>query len=290
MSTELVSTIAELRAHVSRWRNAGGTIGMVPTMGALHEGHMSLVNLSQSHASHTIVSIFVNPRQFGPNEDLDRYPKNIAADMKLLEREDNILLFAPTCEEVFPKGHSTLIEVSGLGDILEGKFRPGFFSGVATVVAKLFIQANPDIAIFGEKDYQQLLVIRQLVRDLDLPVRIIAAPIIREKDGLAMSSRNSYLTADERRSAPALYRELTEAAKRVGDGEDLELIVSTGKERLARAGFDGTEYFEIRDAETLKKYEPPKDRGATTGSARVLAAATLGRTRLIDNVAVPQRR
>ncbi len=283
MATDIVRTIAELRGHVSRWRETGETISLVPTMGALHQGHMSLVELSQSSASRTIVSIFLNPRQFGKNEDLERYPQDQASDMELLDREDNILLFAPTCEEIFPKGHSTHIEVAGLGDILEGEFRPGFFSGVATVVAKLLIQASPDIAVFGEKDYQQLLVIRKLVRDLDLPVRIIAAPILREGDGLAMSSRNSYLTADQRRVAPALYRELTEAARRVGDGEDIKPILARSKAGLTSAGFAKTDYFELRDAETLGKYQPGR-------AGRILAAAILGQTRLIDNVAVPQRR
>ncbi|MDP7548619.1 MAG: pantoate--beta-alanine ligase, partial [Alphaproteobacteria bacterium] len=199
---ETVTTIPELRAALKAWRQQGETIGLVPTMGALHEGHLSLVRHSRAKTMRTCVTLFVNPKQFGPAEDLDSYPRDEADDMAKLDAVGADLLFQPGPEEVYPAGFATSVHVGGLGDILEGEYRPGFFTGVATVVTKLLVQALPDIAVFGEKDYQQSLVIRRLTRDLDIPVRIEAVPIVREDDGLALSSRNAYLNGSDRQIAP----------------------------------------------------------------------------------------
>ncbi len=275
-----VTTIRDLRESIKGWRQTGETVGLVPTMGGLHAGHLALVHHSRAKTMRTCATLFVNPKQFGPNEDLDRYPRNEAEDVAKLEAEGCDLLFQPSGEEVYPPGHATQVQVGELGNILEGEFRPGFFTGVVTVVTKLLLQALPDIAVFGEKDYQQLLVIRRMTRDLDIPVRIEAVPTVREADGLALASRNAYLTEKERKIAPALHGTLSQVAENVGRGADALEQGEWGREQLERAGFEKVDYLIVRGAETLEEVT-----GASR-PARVLAAAWLGRARLIDNVAV----
>ena len=275
-----VTTIPDLRDSIKGWRQAGETVGLVPTMGGLHEGHLALVRHSRAKTMRTCATLFVNPKQFGPNEDFDQYPRNEAEDVAKLEAEGCDLLFQPSGGEVYPPGHATQVQVGELGDILEGEFRPGFFTGVATVVTKLLLQALPDIAVFGEKDYQQLLVIRRMTRDLDIPVRIEAVPTVREADGLALSSRNAFLTEKEREIAPVLHGTLSQVAENVGRGGAATEQAEWGRRQLERAGFEKVDYLSVRDAETLEEVS-----GASR-PARVLAAAWLGRARLIDNVAV----
>lgn len=275
-----VHTIKDLRAEIRAWRQAGEKVGLVPTMGALHEGHLSLVRHARAKTMRTCVTLFVNPTQFGPNEDLDTYPRDEAGDALRLAEEGVDLLFQPGPDEIYPSGFATSVQVEGLGDILEGKHRPGFFTGVATVVTKLLVQSLPDIAVFGEKDFQQLLVIRRLTRDLDIPVRIEAAPIVRESDGLALSSRNAFLTSDERAIAPVLHGTISQVAEHAGRGAALGEQAEWGRDQLLRAGFAYVDYLSVRDAETLDEVVD------ASRPARVLAAATLGTTRLIDNVAV----
>jgi pantoate--beta-alanine ligase len=265
--------VAELRA-------GGGTVALVPTMGALHAGHMALVAEGRRRASHVVASIFVNPKQFGAGEDLSTYPRREASDIRLLEEEGCALLWAPDVAAMYPEGHSTNVSVSGSSDGLDGAARPGHFDGVATVVLKLFNQVQPDVALFGEKDFQQLAVIRRLVRDLDLPLEIVGVPTQRDADGLALSSRNAYLTDEERRSARALPRALGEAAGIIQSGGDIEAALAAAREKLAKAGFDPVDYVELRDAETLAPVT------TLERPARLLAAAKLGRTRLIDNLPV----
>ncbi len=276
----IVRSVDRLREVVGGWRRVGLTLALVPTMGALHAGHLELVRLAMRIADRTCVSLFVNPAQFGPNEDFAVYPRDEAGDARLLSAEGAHLLFAPEADEMYPPGSLTRISVPGLGDVLEGTFRPGFFTGVATVVGKLFLQVSPDVAIFGEKDYQQLQVIRRMVADLFLPVRIEGAPTVREADGLALSSRNAYLSADERRIAPALQALLRRVATEAAGGDVARSTTRAAADLLA-AGFDRIDYLEVRDAATLQAWAGPPRPG------RVLAAAWLGRTRLIDNVAVP---
>lgn len=276
----VVRTIAELRAHVRQWRDAGERIGLVPTMGALHEGHLTLVRRSWETTTRTCVTLFVNPTQFGPTEDLAVYPRSEESDAAMLTAEGAHLLFAPAVAEMYPPDSVTRVSVPGLGDMLEGTFRPGFFTGVATIVAKLLIQALPDVALFGEKDYQQLQVIKRMARDLDIPVAIEGVPTVREADGLALSSRNAYLTPDERAAAPTLYRSLAAVAAAVGGGGEAEPEEARATQALLEAGFSSVDYLTVRDAETLG---PWTDR---TRPGRVLAAARLGKARLIDNVAV----
>ncbi len=276
---DVVRRVADLRARIAAWRSQGLRIGLVPTMGALHEGHFSLIERSVETTDRTIVTLFVNPRQFGPNEDFARYPRTEAQDASHVRARGAHLLFAPEVGEMYPTGAVTTITVPGLGDTLEGEFRPGFFAGVATVVTKLLIQSLPDNAFFGEKDYQQLLVVKRLAADLDLPVRIVGCPIVREADGLALSSRNAYLDAAERARAPALNHALTAAAARVREGGAAPRAEAEARERLLQAGFAKVDYVAVRDAATLG---PVSDIAA----ARVLGAAWLGRTRLIDNVAI----
>ena len=260
--------------------NGGGTVALVPTMGALHTGHLALVREGKRAADHLVASIFVNPTQFGPTEDLDLYPRREAADAEMLEREGCAILWAPDAGTMYPEGHATSISVSGVSEGLDGEARPGHFAGVATVVAKLFNQVRPDVALFGEKDYQQLAVIRRLVRDTDLPVEIVGVPTQRDADGLALSSRNAYLTDEERRAARALPRALGEAAGLIQAGGDIAAALAGAREKLAKAGFEPIDYVELRDGETL---EPllVLDR-----PARLLAAARMGQTRLIDNLPV----
>lgn len=273
---DVVTTVADLRSVLADLKPA--RIGMVPTMGALHDGHVSLVREARRHADHVVVSIFVNPTQFAPHEDFDAYPRTLDADLAKL-RDAAAIVFAPNAREMYPQGHATAITVGGPSAGLETDFRPHFFAGVATVVAKLLIAAMPDIAVFGEKDYQQLQVVRQMVRDLALPVRIIGAPTLREADGLAMSSRNAYLSADERKVAATLNRILRDAIAQAGNG-DLRAAEAAAESALVAAGFDSVDYVAIRDAESLSVIER-LDR-----PARILAAAKIGKTRLIDNMAV----
>lgn len=279
-SLAIVRTVADLRARVAEWRWQGQKVALVPTMGALHEGHLSLVRAAQKLADRVVVSIFVNPRQFGANEDFGRYPRQEAEDTEKLANVAADLLFAPDVTEMYPEGFATNVSVGGVTEGLCGAARPGHFDGVATVVTKLLLQCLPDVAVFGEKDYQQLLTIKRVARDLDIPVAILGAPTMREADGLAMSSRNAYLSPEERRIAarlPAILRELVAAAER---GDELSALCARGIAELKAAGFASVDYLEFRDAETLapvSRIERP---------ARILVAARLGNTRLIDNMPV----
>jgi pantoate--beta-alanine ligase len=280
MPIEVAKTVADLRARLGDWKCAALTIGLVPTMGALHDGHLSLVRKSLATTGRTCLTLFVNPKQFGAGEDLAAYPRAEAADVALAGAEGAHLVFAPGAEDMYPKGFATQVAVPGLGDILEGEHRPGLFTGVATVVTKLLMQALPDHAFFGEKDYQQLVVIRRLAADLDIPVAIEGCPIVRDADGLALASRNAYLTADERRRAPALYRAITDVAKNVAGGADATSACAAATTTLIETGFSSVAYIAVRDAQTLEEVTD------SCRPARVLAAAHLGRVRLIDNVAV----
>ncbi|HEX5184038.1 MAG TPA: pantoate--beta-alanine ligase [Allosphingosinicella sp.] len=277
---QIVRDIETLREAVAELRAGGGTIAFVPTMGALHAGHMALVAEGKRRSDHVVVSIFVNPKQFGANEDLATYPRREAADTRMLEEGGVALLWAPDAEIMYPDGFATNVGVAGLSRDLDGESRPGHFDGVATVVAKLFNQVRPDVALFGEKDYQQLAVIRRMVRDLDVPIDIVGVPTQRDADGLALSSRNLYLSEEERRAARALPRALGEAASAIIGGTPVADALEAAREKLARAGFDPIDYVELRDAETLEPVILP-DR-----PARLLAAARIGHTRLIDNLPV----
>lgn len=277
---QTVTTVSELRARISDWRKSGASIGLIPTMGALHDGHLSLVRETQKHCGKTIASIFVNPAQFAPHEDFDRYPRTLESDARKLADVGLDLIFAPSVSEMYPNGFATKIEVGGPSAGLETDFRPHFFGGVATVVAKLLIAVLPDYAIFGEKDYQQLLVIRRLKADLGLPIEIAGGAIIREADGLAMSSRNAYLNPDERRIAGQLNVILKSVISNARTSNVVAAAERFGADALRKAGFSSVDYVAIRDAATLEKIEK-LDR-----PARVLAAAKIGSTRLIDNMAV----
>lgn len=276
----ILRTVSDLRAALQPIRQRGEAIALVPTMGALHAGHLSLVDRAAQAARHVVVSIFVNPKQFAPHEDFGAYPRSEDADFAQLTQTPARLVFAPAAHEMYPPDHATTVSVGGPAQDLEGAFRPHFFSGVATVVAQLFGQTQPDVAVFGEKDFQQLLVIRRMVADLALPIQIIGAPTAREGDGLARSSRNVYLSAEERRIAPALYRALQDAALSVKAGRSIAAAERAGAETLIEAGFAGVDYFTIRDGETLEPL------GGLKHPARALAAAKLGKTRLIDNIAI----
>jgi len=276
----VVRTVADLRARVAAWRREGLRIGFTPTMGALHEGHLSLVRLARTRADRVVASVFVNPTQFGPNEDFDAYPRDEARDSELLAGAGCDLLFAPSVAEMYPPGASTTVTVAGVSEPLDGQARPGHFAGVATVVTKLLNQCGPDVAVFGEKDFQQLQVIRRLVRDLDIPVEIVGAPTARAPDGLALSSRNAYLTAAERQVAPKLNAALREVLERVRAGGSVEEAERVAIEGLLAGGFASVDYVEVRVPDTLDRLGP----GAASGAVRVLGAARLGRTRLIDNI------
>jgi pantoate--beta-alanine ligase len=278
----IVRSVAALRAQVAAWRAAGETVGFAPTMGALHEGHLSLVRLASQLADRVVVSVFVNPTQFGPNEDFEAYPRDEARDAGLLASVGCDLLFAPDAAEMYPPGFATTVSVGGVSEPLDGAARPAHFAGVATVVSKLLNQCGPDVAVFGEKDYQQLQVIRRLVRDLDMPVEIVGAPTARAEDGLALSSRNAYLTTAERAAAPALARTLAEAAARLRAGAGVAETEAWAADALRTAGFGKIDYVEVRAAQNLARLGP----GPVAGEARILAAAFLGKTRLIDNMAV----
>ncbi len=278
---KIVRHLKDLRKAVGSWRTAGERVALVPTMGALHDGHLALVGVARKKAGRTVVSIFVNPTQFAPTEDLSRYPRDEAGDLTKLQAAGADLVWSPTAEEMYPEGFSTRIVPGSAAEDLEGEFRPHHFGGVATVCCKLFSQVTPDVAVFGEKDYQQLCVVRQMVRDLNLPLTIAALPTQRAKDGLALSSRNAYLTPDERSIAPALHRALLGIADVAKTGGPVNRAIETANHDLLAAGFARIDYIEIRDAETLEPYEPRSGR-----EGRVLAAVWLGRTRLIDNVGV----
>jgi pantoate--beta-alanine ligase len=278
----LVHSVAALREAVRSFRASGARVALVPTMGALHEGHLSLVEAARQHAERVVVTIFVNPAQFGPSEDFGKYPRTLPQDLNQLARVSADGCFAPAVEEVYPAGFATRVEVDGPARAdLEDRFRPTHFCGVATVVAKLLNQARADVAVFGEKDYQQLLVIRRLAQDLDMETQIVGAPTLRESDGLAMSSRNVYLSAKERAIAPQLHAALAKAAQRIGAGEAIETAIVEACESVTAAGFV-IDYIEARHAETLAKLAGRRD-----APVRILAAAKLGATRLIDNVAAP---
>jgi pantoate--beta-alanine ligase len=281
MAPRVVRTVSALRRAVLPWRTAGERIALVPTMGALHAGHLALVRTARRRAARLVVSIFVNPAQFAPQEDLASYPRTFDADLAALAELAVDLVWAPPAEVMYPPGFATRIVPAGPAAVgLEDKFRPHFFSGVATVVAKLLIQCAPDIALFGEKDYQQLKVVTRLVQDLDLPVRIVGVPTVREPDGLALSSRNSYLTASERAAAPALHRALKDCADKMARGELPARVLDEGGTAIERAGFV-LDYLEARHADTLQPIGSIDE-----GPIRLLAAARIGKTRLIDNVAV----
>jgi pantoate--beta-alanine ligase len=277
---DIARDVAPLRARIREWRAAGERVALVPTMGALHQGHLSLVNIGKRRAHRVVASIFVNPRQFGANEDLDRYPRQEARDAALLQQAGCDLLFAPPPQAVYPEGYATTVSVGGLDRPMEGAARPGHFDGVATVVAKLLLMAFPDVAIFGEKDWQQLAIIRRLVTDLNIPVDIIGAPILRDPDGLAMSSRNAYLDPQARAVAAALPRTLHAATQAIAGGASVAETLSTARAALASAGFK-VDYLTLADGESLATLD------AARPGARLFVAATLGTTRLIDNMPLP---
>lgn len=277
---QIIRGKAELRQALSMLREGGGTVALVPTMGALHAGHIALIAEARQRADHVVASIFVNPTQFGANEDLSRYPRREAGDARMLEEAGTAILWAPDVDTMYPNGPEIDVKAGPASVGLDGDARPGHFDGVATVVARLFGQVEPDIALFGEKDYQQLLVIRQLVASQGLPIDIVAVPTQRDADGLALSSRNAYLSEEERRSARALPRALGEAAQAIVDGMPITEAIDRARDKLAGAGFDPIDYVELRDADTLAPM------AAFDRPARLLAAAFLGRTRLIDNLPV----
>jgi pantoate--beta-alanine ligase len=277
-----VQTIRDLdllRRGIADFRGQGSAIALVPTMGALHAGHIALIEAAKRPGTRVVASIFVNPKQFGPNEDLSRYPRKELADARMLKEAGCDLLWMPPVDVMYPEGFATNVSVAGVSEGLDGAARPGHFDGVATVVAKLFNQVAPDTAYFGEKDFQQLAVIRRLVRDLDFAIDIAGVPIQRDDDGLALSSRNVYLDDDERSRAVALPRALGVAARGIGKGDDVDAVLATARESLAAAGFD-VDYVTLVDSETLAEQPDP------SRPRRLLAAARMGATRLIDNIAV----
>jgi len=277
-SIATVRTVKDLRAQVAKWREAGETVGLVPTMGALHVGHLSLIAAAKAHAARIVASIFVNPAQFGPKEDFKRYPRDEAGDLAKLAQAGVDLVYIPHTAEMYPRGFATKVTLPSLTEDLCGAARPNHFEGVATVVTKLLLQCAPDVAVFGEKDYQQLLVIKQVVHDLNIPVQIVPGSIVREEDGLALSSRNGYLSAAERKTAPILHQVLSEAAAALANGEGCDAVTSAGRFKLEGKGFR-VDYVAVRDPETLAPLFGP-----IKGPARVMGAAYLGTTRLIDNV------
>jgi pantoate--beta-alanine ligase len=280
-SPVVVRTVPALRRAVEALRTRKAAVALVPTMGALHDGHVSLVRLARRRAQKVIVSIFVNPTQFAPTEDFGSYPRTWKADVAKLTAEKVDLIWNPDVKAMYPDGFATRIVPEGPATAgLEDRFRPHFFGGVATVVGKLFTQCRPDVAIFGEKDFQQLRVVTRMAADLDLGVKVIGSRTVRERDGLAMSSRNVYLSAEERQTAPTLYRAMKECAKRLKAGEEFKTAMEAGRELISAAGF-ALDYFEARHAETLAPVTSMKD-----GPVRILVAAKLGTTRLIDNIGV----
>jgi pantoate--beta-alanine ligase len=278
-----VRTVVDLRSAIASWRRSGETVALVPTMGALHAGHLSLLELAHARCQRIVVSLFINPTQFGPKEDYAAYPRDEAADAAKLAAAGADLLYAPAVSEMYPEGFATQVTVGRLTEHLCGPYRPGHFEGVATVVTKLLLQSLPDVAVFGEKDWQQLQVIRRLARDLDIPVAIAGAPTVREADGLAMSSRNAYLSPSERAIAASLNRGLRELAQAVARGEPCRAAEEHALRVLLENGFTSVDYVTVADAETLQPIERIGKR-----PARAFAAAWLRRTRLIDNVAIDE--
>ncbi len=271
-------TVADLRDQVKSWRDNGLRIALVPTMGALHIGHMSLIEEAKKHADKIIVSIFVNPTQFAPHEDFDAYPRTQTTDAELVKDHGGHLIYAPSGSEMYPDGFSTSISITGITSGLCGESRPHFFGGVAIVVSKLLLQALPDVAIFGEKDYQQLQVIKRMVADLNIPVEVIGAPLVRDKDGLATSSRNKYLTAEDRQQGLSLHKALSNVATLVKSGKTAAEAIAASASILAEAGITEWDYFEVRDAADLQIVE-----GDVTRPARAFIATQVGKARLIDN-------
>ena len=283
MPIRVLRTVSALRRAVMRWRAASERVALVPTMGALHAGHLALVRAARRRARRVVVSIFVNPAQFAPHEDLASYPRSWDTDLAALSAMGVDLVWAPAVAAMYPSGFATRIVPQGPATAgLEDKFRPHFFSGVATVVGKLLIQCAPDLALFGEKDYQQLLVVTRLAKDLDLPVKIVPVATVREPDGLALSSRNGYLSASERAAAPTLYRVLEDCAGKIARGELAARVLDEGAAAIERAGFV-LDYLEARHADTLAPLSSLAD-----GPIRLLVAARIGKTRLIDNIAAEQ--
>ncbi|HEX9071426.1 MAG TPA: pantoate--beta-alanine ligase [Pseudolabrys sp.] len=278
---KVIRTVPPLRRALERYRKAGERIALVPTMGALHRGHLALVREAGRRAKRVVVSVFINPTQFAPHEDFASYPRSFATDIKVLREAEVDLVWAPSVEAMYPDGFATRLAPEGAAKVgLEDEFRPHFFGGVATVVAKLFTQVSPDFALFGQKDYQQLRVVTQMAKDLDLQVKVIGVPTVREPDGLALSSRNLYLSAAERAVAPMLHRVLKGCAIRIRSGEKVDRVLNVGRIEIDLAGF-ALDYLEARHALTLAPITSPKD-----GPIRLLVAARLGKTRLIDNVGV----
>ena len=281
MPPNTLHTKDDLRTAVAGWRAAGEQVALVPTMGALHAGHLALVRLAGTKADRVVVSIFVNPTQFAPHEDFGRYPRTLEADLEALSAERVDLVYAPSADQIYPEGFVTRVVPDGAPAAgLESDARPHFFGGVATVVTKLFTQVRPDIAVFGEKDWQQLQVVRRLSRDLDLDVEIVPGPTVREPDGLALSSRNRYLDPKHRKAAPTLHRVLSESAVLISRGAPIAAVMTNARHEIEKAGFT-VDYVEARHAETLEPVE------GHHGPIRLLVAARIGGTRLIDNVAVP---
>jgi pantoate--beta-alanine ligase len=277
----IIRNVSALRRAVDNLRSRKATVALVPTMGALHDGHVSLVRLAKRRADKVVVSIFVNPTQFAPTEDFGAYPRTWKEDVAKLTAEKTDLIWHPDAKAMYPDGFATRVVPEGPATVgLEDRFRPHFFGGVATVVAKLFTQVRPDVAIFGEKDFQQLRVVTRMAADLDLGVKVVGSKTVRERDGLAMSSRNVYLSAEERRIASELHRAMKESARLLRSGTDLETAMAVGAEIITAAGFV-LDYFELRHAETLAPVSSIKD-----GPLRILVAARLGKTRLIDNIGV----
>ena len=277
---QIIRTIGDLAPALAVWRGAGEKIALVPTMGALHAGHMALVDAARAATDRVVASIFVNPLQFGPNEDLDRYPRQEAEDARLLKRHGCDLIWMPTADELYPPGFATTVSVAGVSERWDGAARPGHFDGVATVVAKLFTAVRPDLAFFGEKDFQQLAVIRRMTADLGLGVAIHGVPTVRDVDGLALSSRNAYLTAYERGRALALPQGLEQARRAILAGELVGHAIEEAKRGLREAGFGKIDYVALVDSATLEPLEKPQ------GEMRLIAAAVIGGTRLIDNIRV----
>ncbi|MFD9897686.1 pantoate--beta-alanine ligase [Mesorhizobium sp. NPDC059025] len=276
---QVVETVSNLRTVVREWRRQGLSVAMVPTMGALHDGHVSLTRIALDRADRCVVSIFVNPTQFAPTEDLDKYPRQLAADLDRLAEAGVQLAFTPAAAEMYPQGFDAKVVIGGPSTGLETDFRPTFFEGVATIVAKLFLQTLPDCAIFGEKDYQQLCVVKKLCRDLDIPVEVIGAPTVRDGEGLAMSSRNAYLSPAELAVARQLNKILRRAAQDLQSGAGEEETLEKARRQILATGFAAVDYVEARESDTLAPWRRDRD-------GRILVAARLGATRLIDNVEI----